>query len=96
MNKQSENDHLVVNADYGEFERRLLRVHAGLDRATEGLDRLDKAFKKATIWESDPAKEFAAQMLNKPYDQVTPEERKEAKQHPLFFLRMYGSHPPKP
>lgn len=95
MNKQNESDHLVINADYAELERRIVRIHAGLDRATEGLDRLDKAFKKAAIWKSDPAKQFAADMLNKPYDQVTEDERKRAKNHPLFFMKMYGNHPQK-
>lgn len=72
------------------------RAYDVIRGAADAFDELGKAFQKTGIRESDAAKKFAAEMLNKPYDQVTPEERKEAKNHPLFFLKMYGSHPPKP
>lgn len=94
---EPERDSLTLkDADFSKVERQFLRIKDAAPRSALTASALSSAFEKARIWESDPAKEFAAQMLNKPYDQVTREERKEAKNHPLFFLMMYGSRPPKP
>ena len=89
-------NHQLKDLDFAAVERSFERLQGAAGGADAAITALDVAFQKAGIWQSDAAREFAAEMLNKPYDQVTPEERANAKSHPLFYLKMYGSRPPKP
>jgi len=84
----------LKDVDLSKVERQFLHIKNAADAVNADLAALASAFEKAGIWQSDPAREFAAEMLNKPYDQVTPEERAKAKSHPLFYLKMYSGKPP--
>lgn len=86
MKKQSENK--ILDLDYASIERRvaaLTQLSVSAERAAESFLNFKESLPKC------PAKQFAADMLNKPYDAVTEDERKEAKKHPIFFLKMYGA-----
>lgn len=76
--------------DYASIERRIAAIKPAGVSAVQAMQAFGEAAKNL-----DPAKKFASELLNKPYDEVTHEERKKAKKHPAFFLKMYGGQPPK-
>lgn len=73
-----------MDIDYASIERRvaaLTQLSASAERAADSFLNFKESLPKC------PAKQFAADMLNKPYDAVTEDERKEAKSIRYSFLK---------